>query len=119
MKKIEEKIKLYKAGSNNNVSVVIYCFDCDEYFSKPADKTFLDTAEKYCIENSHRFVWFCKDVEDVYLGKRIPDTMKKKEAETFAKKKMIRSIDIKQLHAEKYCDKKSNLCNVLDEYLNH
>ena len=45
--------------------------------------------------------------------------MKKKEAESFARKKKIQAIDIEQLRANKYGDKQSNLCNVLDEFLKH
>ena len=46
-------------------------FDCDKQDSKEDDRKFLEKAKKYCKEHEYEFVWFCKDVEDVYLGKQV------------------------------------------------
>ena len=67
----------YKAAAKNNSSIVIYCFDCDNYDTKTEDLRFLNEAREYCDENGFRFVWFCKDIEDVYLGKQISERRKK------------------------------------------
>ena len=38
-KEISKLISQYSAGSKRNQSRVIYCFDCDDYDSRPADLT--------------------------------------------------------------------------------
>lgn len=119
-KKKEKEIKSltsqYSSTSNTNRSRVIYCFDCDDYDSKMDDLKFLEEAKKYCDEHEYDFVWFCKDVEQVYIGKKVDDSQKKKEAATFKAKKQINSIDSKKLLMKNYRNNTSNSMNVLDGY---
>ena len=119
-KKKEKEIKSltsqYSSTSNTNRSRVIYCFDCDDYDSKMDDLKFLEEAKKYCDEHEYDFVWFCKDVEQVYIGKKVDDSQKKKEAATFKSKKQINSIDSKKLLMKNYRNNTSNIMNVLDGY---
>lgn len=119
-KKKEKEIKSltsqYSSTSNTNWSRVIYCFDCDDYDSKMDDLKFLEEAKKYCDEHEYDFVWFCKDVEQVYIGKKVDDSQKKKEAATFKAKKQINSIDSKKLLMKNYRNNTSNIMNVLDGY---
>ena len=84
---------------------------------KPEDMVFLNGAKSFCDQNDFRFIWFCKDIEQVYLGKSIPDSSKKKEAESFLRKKKIKDVRINNLKVARYQNGKSNLCAVLDEYL--
>lgn len=63
-------ISQYVAGNKTNQSKVIFCFDCDDYDSKPEDAEFLTNVKQYCAEKGYDFIWFCKDIERVYLGKR-------------------------------------------------
>ena len=116
-KRLEKNKKEFRTASPNNDSRVIMCFDCDDYDTKQEDRDFLSKAEKYCMDNKYDFVWFCKEIESVYLGKRVPDNMKCKEAEKFARRNMIETIDINSLKMGKYHDKRSNLCSVLDRYM--
>ena len=116
-KRIEKLKKDYSRGSDKNRSVVIYCFDCDNYDKNPTDAHFLEKARRYCRDLEYRYVWFCKDIEDVYLGRSIPDNQKKKESETFKKRKKINNIHIESLKETTYASGKSNLCKILDEYL--
>ena len=119
-KKKEKEIKSlasqYSSTSNTNRSRVIYCFDCDDYDSKMDDLKFLEEAKKYCDEHEYDFVWFCKDVEQVYIGKKVDDSQKKKEAATFKAKKQINSIGSKKLLMKNYRNNTSNIMNVLDGY---
>lgn len=119
-KKKEKEIKSlasqYSSTSNTNRSRVIYCFDCDDYDSKMDDLKFLEEAKKYCDEHEYDFVWFCKDVEQVYIGKKVDDSQRKKEAATFKAKKQINSIDSKKLLMKNYRNNTSNIMNVLDGY---
>lgn len=115
--KLKNLINKYAAGSKTMTSKVICCFDCDDYDINSTDANFLEVAQDYCKEWDYEFVWFCKETESVFLGRRVPDNMKKKEAEAFTRKKKIEEITINQLLSNCYCDKRSNLCLVLDKYL--
>ena len=120
-KRVEKRItdlkKQYAAASVNNKSVIIYCFDCDDYDHNAEDAGFLIKAEEYCDKNQYRFVWFCKDIEDVFLGERIANNQKKKRAESFFAQKSIGNVSLKQLKEKRYKPHRSNLGVVLDEYL--
>ncbi len=116
-KEITSLISQYAAGSKSNQSKVIFCFDCDDYDSKPEDAEFLVNARRYCDERNYDFIWFCKDVERVYLGKKVPDSQKKKEATTFKAKKMINSVDESKLVAMNYISNNSNIMRVIGKYL--
>ena len=113
---ISKMVKLYVASSRNNQSVVIYCFDCDDYDLNQRDSEFLEEVKMYCKDNSYRFVWFCKDVERVYIGEKVPDKLKKKKAESFRSKKQINSIRREMLHVEQYRQNCSNILNVLEKF---
>ena len=111
-KAIASQIKTYQNAVKNGASrrsVVIYCFDCDEYDT--------NQEEQYCAYHDYDFVWFCKDVEQVYLGKKVDKGKKKKEAEAFRCRRIIESISANQLSAEKYRIGTSNIMKVLDKYL--
>lgn len=112
---VSKMTKEYAAGSNNNQSVVIYCFDCDDYDSNQRDSEFLDEVKEYCEDNGYRFVWFCKDVERVYIGEKVPDKLKKKKAADFRSKKMINSVRREMLQVAGYRQNCSNILNVLGE----
>lgn len=116
-REIKSYISQYASTSKDNESKVIYCFDCDDYDSKPEDLAFLNNAQQYCNENGYEFVWFCKDIEHVYLGKRIADKQKKAESAKFKAKKEINSIEKNRLSAENYQIKTSNILKVLDKHL--
>ena len=88
-KEIDSLISQYRATSKANQSKVICCFDCDDYDSKQEDRKFLEDAEKFCKDKGYEFVWFCKDVEQVYIGKRVAAMQKRKEAAKFAEKKQM------------------------------
>lgn len=76
-KEVKSLISQYSKASKGNKSKVIYCFDCDEYDNKIEDLTFLKTVKKYCDDRGYDFIWFCKDVEQVYIGKRVDNSKKR------------------------------------------
>ncbi len=80
-----------------------------------------DTIEQfYQYDRAHHdydFVWFCKDVEQVYLGKRVDKGKKKKEAEAFRCRRIIESISANRLSVAKHRIGSSNIMKVLDKYL--
>ena len=98
-------------------SRVIYFFDCDDYISKPEDKLFLDSAKLFCEKNKFDFVWFCKDIEHVYVGSSVEQTEKKKMAEDFKRNNRIINVNKNDLKYVQYQQRKSNILNVLSKYI--
>ena len=90
------------AGINNNRSIVFYCFDCDDYDCNQRDSKFLAEVEEYCKDNNYEHIWFCKDVERVYIGEKVPDKLKKQKAASFKSRKGINSVPRETLQVDQY-----------------
>ena len=73
-------------------------------------------AKKYCDDKGYDFVWFCKDVEQVYIGKKVNDSQKKDVAAKFKEHKQIKEVDVKKLNAENYRINTSNIMTVLNRH---
>ena len=116
-KEISSLISQYTAGNKKNQTKVIFCFDCDDYDSKPEDAEFLVNAKRYCDEKGYDFIWFCKDIERVYLGKKVDGSQKKKESATFKAKKLIDDVDKSKLIVKAYRANTSNIMTEIDKYL--
>ncbi len=114
---IKKKISQYRATNRSNISKVIYCFDCDDYDIKPSDAKFLENAFQYCQERDYEFIWFCKDVERVYIGRKVDDRQKTNEAARFKKKSLILHVNKCNLVASQYQRNSSNILKVLDKQL--
>ncbi len=114
---INAKIKQYKAGSKDNSTVVIYVFDTDDYDSDPSDKSFMEETQKYCEKNGYKYVWFCKDVEQVFIGRQVPKATKRDVAADFKKKNHIKSVQPQNLKSKGLRKCASNIMVVLGEYL--
>ncbi len=118
VRKINTLIKKFKGGADNGESYVLLCLDCDKYDSDPKDRKFLMEAEKYCGSMpNYRLVWFCRDVEDVFLGHQISDKQKEEEVKRFLAKKLIDNINIDSLLANQYRIHHSNLFLILNQFL--
>jgi hypothetical protein len=115
-KEVKSLISQYSKVSKGNKSKVIYCLDCDECDSKSEDLTFLKTVKKYCDDRGYDFIWFCKDVEQVYIGKRVDKSQKKNESTKFKKNNLITKVDVHRLSGRDYRIKTSNIMTVLDSY---
>lgn len=77
---------------------------------------FLKEVRTYCQDKEYEFVWFCKDIEDVYLGHRIDANQKQAEAAAFKRKKSIETIVPQKLSARVFHKHESNILTVLDSY---
>ena len=97
--------------------VVVYCIDTDQYESNANHKKELEEIERYCKDKGYEFVWFCHDVEEVYLGESIANTAKKKESIRFLRSNNIKKIDSKQLCGATMRKSYSNIMTVLDKHL--
>lgn len=97
-------------------SKVIYCFDCDNFDTNAEDENFLKNAKQYCEENGYEFVWFCRDIEQVYIGKQVEKSQKRTEAATFKEKKLITNVNVDKLLKKNYCVSASNFMNIMDQF---
>ncbi len=117
-RKINELIRQFSAGSKNTESHVFLCLDYDKYDSDPADRKFFTDAENYCrTKDNYHLIWFCRDVEDVYLGHQISNTQKTGAAKRFMARKQIVTVEANKLRATQYRQHSSNICTVLDQFL--
>lgn len=82
-----------------------------------ADSEFLKNAKEYCDKNGYDFVWFCKDIEQVYLNRKVTDKEKKDVSVSFKEKKLIVNVDSGKLSGNAYRNNTSNIMRVLDKYL--
>lgn len=78
---------------------------------------FLNNAQQYCSNQEADFAWFCKDIESVYLGRKVDRSQKKSESVTFKAKKMINNVDANKLLVSSYQANTSNIMDILDKYL--
>lgn len=113
MKEIAGKTKAFTIGETK----VIYCIDTDEYEKDAEHKRELDEIRRFCKEGGYDLIWFCHDVEDVYLGRRIPDSAKVQEASAFRRKRKIEEMDFRKLACTAERVHTSNILNILDGYL--
>ena len=96
---------------------VVYCFDTDKYDSDPYDRKLLSDEEKYCKDNDYDFVWFCHDIEEVFLGKSVAKSEKTDKARRYSANNGIDNIDKENLKAKTMTKGKSNLLCVLNKIL--
>jgi hypothetical protein len=87
LSRISTLIKKY--GSPKD-SIVIMCFDTDlggdgEKYNK--------SINQFCRCNGYQLVWFNRVVEEVFLGKKISNKDKKREAEKFLRESKIEMTD--------------------------
>lgn len=113
---IEKLTKAYKDHAHGETKV-IYCIDTDAYESNYEQKKELDNIKGFCGKSGYDLIWFCHDVEEVFLGKQVENSQKKKEAGTFRSSRGIARVREEKLSASETRSKSSNLLRVLDKYL--
>lgn len=113
---IRSKINSYIRENRDGENHIVYCFDTDKIDSVAEDLEKTKTYKKYCIDNGYKFVWFCYDIEMVFIGRSVPDSEKEEESKKFYKSKD--TIDVRKLQngddIEDMHQKKSNICSVLN-----
>ncbi len=114
---IRSLVNQYKAASRDNLSQVIYIVDTDNYDSDPQDANLYNEITDYCKKHGYRTVWCCKDIERVYLDKKVADKEKKEAAVKFKRKEMIKNLDISRLSSSRIINNTCNILCVLDDYL--
>lgn len=115
-KKEKEIEKLMNQYNKTGISRVLYCFDCDEYDCSTEAQKFLEKVKDYCKNNNYEFIWFCKDIERVYLHRKVENKQKKKEAAQFMAGRWIQNVNARALKADSFRENTSNILKVLNSY---
>ena len=113
VREIAKKKKEFVLGDTH----VIYFINTDQYDRNPEHERELKEITRYCEDNDINLVWFCHDVEEVFLGHKVSDSQKVKEATTFRRKRKIEEIQIEKLSCNTKRACVSNIMNILDKYL--
>ncbi len=117
LKKIKTEVRTYQKLFPEGLSKVIYCFDTDEIEKKPDDAIFDKKITEFCKKRDFDLVFFCKEVEQVFLGRRAEQKEKKKLAESFYRKRQIKLIKIDKFKSAIKKPGRSNLYSILSKYL--
>ena len=113
IKEIKTKTEAFTIGETK----VIYCIDTDQYEKNADHVKELSDICQYCEVNNYDLIWFCHDVEEVFLGHKASDSQKVQEAAAFRRKKKIEEILVDKLSSGVKRVGVSNILNVLDKYL--
>lgn len=113
VKEINSCKREFKIGN----TVVIYCVDTDRYDCDQNHARQLKEIEKYTKDNGYKLVWFCHDIEEVYIGESVSDDKKVSCAADFKKKEKIKTVNISKFNTREYQKNSTNILLVLDEYL--
>ncbi len=116
-KEVLKEIKQKKSMFSHGNSMVIYCIDTDQFEKNPDHKKEYDAIQKYCIHENYEMIWFCHDVEEVFVGYKVSDSEKTKAASEFVKKKIVESLNDKKLSSNNLIKNTSNMLLVFDKYL--
>ena len=109
---IHKQIDQYKSGKTE----VVYCYDTDnEKIAK--DKIELNKRiERYCADNNYHAVFFCRDIEEVFIKERVHND-KSKTAIQFLKNGSINNINAEVLKSNIKRNGTSNLLLVIDNII--
>jgi len=110
---IDKLINMYNHGK----SYVVYCIDTDQIESNQMHKMEFDNISDYCKNNDCELIWFCHDIEEVFIGKKVKDSEKRKTAAEFRKKECVKKLNFNDMRSNKQLKGKSNLLLVMDKYL--
>ena len=105
------------ALKERSLSQVVYFIDSDKYDSNPEDQQLNTDIENFCRQNGYKFVWFCRDIEEVFLHKTVDDSKKKEEVAKFKKGNNLGKATEATLSATSMSKKKSNMLLILDRVL--
>lgn len=113
LRQIEAATKAFSFGTTQ----VIYCIDTDQYEKNTEHAKELENISRYCRERHYDLIWFCHDVEEVFLGKKVSDSQKVLEAHSFKRKEEIEQIHMDRLSCTALRAGTSNILSILDRYL--
>lgn len=118
IRRIESRTKEFGANREDGATIVIFCIDTDDIQKDPDRLREFETIRAYCDENGFEFVWFCRDIEEVFWQKKVPKSEKLKYAAQFRRDARIADVDMVKLGASECTPRRSNIIEVMSKYLN-
>lgn len=114
---VKRQVKQYCQDYKIGATVVLYCIDLDNYETDAEQVSLNKGVTEFAQRNNHEIIWFCRDIEEVYLGRRVDKSEKTKLALEFARKGNIQFVEADKLEHGKESKGTSNILVVLDKYL--
>ena len=112
-RKIEQKIKLFSDAT------IVFCFGSDDIFVDTETVSLNKKIEKYCKSNGYKIVWFCRDIEEVFLHRKVEKSEKIISAAKFNVKKGLGEASVTLLNRAGALSKQtSNFTCVFDALFN-
>ena len=115
--KVKSAVKQLKSDYKIGKTEIIYCIDLDRIEVNPDQARENKEIEKYIADNGYSLIWFCHDVEEVYLGQSLDKSKKTRSAMNFKTRSAIDTIDYKKLDSVKIKSGASNILFILDKYM--
>ena len=114
--KVRRCIERFQTMSYESVKV-IYCVDTDRIEVNASQKKEFEGIVDYCNEKNYELIWFCHDIEEVFLGHSVSDSEKRACATKFIVNSGYRTLDIKKLMKTDYHAGWSNIITVIGNHL--
>lgn len=95
---------------------VIYFIDYDDSDTSSQTLKLFNEIINFCKNNNYEFVFFVKDIEDVYWGKQINNDEKVEWAAKFKRKQLINNVKENNLLSNSIKQHCSNILVILDKY---
>lgn len=117
LKEIEKEKK--RAMSQNRErfsSHVIYFIDTDKCEADEESRKINQKIEIFCREQGFEFLWFCRDIEEVFLHQEIDKAKKVEISKTFKRNGGLGKATLKSLSAKVISRYKSNFLCVMDQF---
>ncbi len=114
--KVQKEIQSNHKKGYTNIHV-LFCVDTDHYEMNTDQKTELERIVAFCKSNRYELIWFCHDIEEVLIGRSVPDSEKLAFAKRFANLELYKKIDERKLTKAAYHKGYSNIKTVLDKFL--
>ncbi len=114
-KSVALQIKRHFSGDFDEKHVV-YCIDADDI----ADGDVIDQNRKikeFCDELNYHLIWFFRDIEEVFLHKRVNRSEKLAESDKFRRTKGLCKATQNTLSSNHENPKHSNFLCVLDHFM--
>ena len=114
LKDIKKDIRALKKDS---VWEVVYFIDTDNFESDVEKLRLNEKIENFCQQNHYKLVWFCHDIEEVFLHKEVDDTNKQVEMQKFVSEEGLGKATITSLSSKSKTAKNSNILIILNQIL--
>lgn len=100
---------------------MIFCIDLDNDFNDCTQNERNNNIIKYTGKNEYKLIWFKRNIEEVFLGRSVPKSQKKNEANRFLRNTNFDIFDANYLKVKKRSISTPRICSnivyILDKIL--